>query len=243
MKLDKILIFFIICCIVGSILSFMTETEKMKFRHKKLRSHKMFLKKDTVKKNSNQEPTTTVDQFSDLAKETNILDMVPGQDSSMLDLKLGPGPVHYSGWVKFFKFASDENHGNKPSSFFKNLEFYIQSRKYPQADLKEKQDNSNKYIQNESYFYAMVFMESINILTSRLDKYQKTFDSMYIDLITPVVEDKLFIGGITDFGSFSEGFCFKIETSKVLLTQLPPKGTTLTAWVFCTESAVIIYLN
>ena len=231
MKLEQ----FFLMITFGLILNFSVSftTEEMKFRHRKSKSHKTHLKKNKVDKQTPQ----TVNQNSDLAKDSNILDMVPDSEASIVDLKLGPGPLHYKGWTKFFKYSSDENLGNKPSSFFKNMEFYTQNRTYPETDFNQKEAGEYKYIPNESFFYIMVFYDSVNILNSKLDKYQKTFDSLFIDLIAPQVEDKNFIGGITDFGSFSEGFCLKVQTSKILLTEIPSADTPLTSWIFCTETA------
>ena len=212
-------------------INLVTSTEDTKFRKKSLKI-KSFLKK---KGDGN---TSTIDQYSNLAKSTNILDMVPDQDSSVVDLKLSPGPVHYSGWIKFFKYNSNESQVSKPSTFFKNLEFYQQSRKFPKAVLSEKIEGQNKYIKDESFFYLLVFYDSMNILTSSLQKFKHTYDTLNIDLITPQVEEKNFIGGITDFGSFSEGFCLKVNSSSKILTVLPKGDVALKTWIFCTETAV-----
>ena len=180
---------------------------------------------------------------SQFAKDTNILDMVPDPDPSVIDLNIGPGPIHFTSWVKYFKYAADEFSGNKPTTFFKNNEFYAQKRKYPDANMNEKLEGQNKYIKSEQFFYMMVFYDRINILTSRLDKFQTTYESLTFDLITPVVEEKDFAGGITDFGAFSEGFCFKIDSSKIIMTQMPKAGVPLTTWIICTDSAVTFIIN
>lgn len=184
---------------------------------------------------------TSYNQQSDLAQNTNILDMVPDPDPSTIDLNIGPGPIHFKSWVKYFKFSADEDQGNKPRAFFKNLEFYQQSRKYPDADLNQKIEGQYKYIKNEMFFYMIVFYDRINILNSRIDKFQQTFESLPIDFITPVIEEKDFQGGITDFGAFAEGFCFKVNSAKKMLTQVPNGDTQISSWIICTETAVRIY--
>ena len=91
---------------------FVISTDKMKFKHKKAHSKKSKTFLDgpegmsTVVSPNAQEGAAgeKFDQFSDLAKQTNILDMVPDQNPSSFDLKLGPGPFYYHGWVKYFKF-------------------------------------------------------------------------------------------------------------------------------------------
>ena len=129
--------------------------------------------------------------------------------------------------------------GNHPRTFFKNNEFYQQSRKFPNANLNEKVNGEYKYIKNESFFYLMAFYDRINILTSSVDKFQSTYETLNFDLITPVIEEKDFKGGIIDFGSFAEGYCFKIDSSKKMLTQIPNGDVPLTTWIICTESSVI----
>jgi hypothetical protein len=204
-------------------------------KHKLHKKNSKFLK-DKQK----QAPTGQVfGEQSNFAQNTNIMDMVPDPDPSVIDLNIGPGPIHFKAWVKYFKYASDEYQGNKPRNFFKNLEFYQQSRKYPNENMNKQKDGLNYYIKSEMYFYMMVFYDRINILTSRAEKFQKTFESLTFDLITPVVEEKDFAGGITDFGAFSEGFCFKIESSKTQLTQMPTGDVALTSWIICADSAVL----
>ena len=235
MKFIKLLS--IVLVIIGSAIC----TDETKFKLKKTHSKKSksFLHK--VKSRFTDTPSDgvqTFDQNSDLAKSTNILDMVPDQEASVIDLKLGPGPVHFQGWIKYFKFDSDESQSTRPTNFFKNNEFYQQSRKFPDANLDDKEEGEYKYIRNEMYFYGVLNYDSINILTSKIQKFQQTYDTLNIDLITPQIEDRNFKGGITDFGSFSEGFCFRVDSSKTILTELPKADATLKSWIFCTETAV-----
>ena len=213
---------------------------KPETKHRTHNKHSKFLDKNKENTYKKVDPlSSTYGQDSNFAKDTNILDMVPDPDSSIIDLNIGQGPVHMTQWVKYFKFASDEFQGNRPRTFFKNNEFYRQSRQFPNANLSEKSLGEYKYIKSESFFYLMAFNDRINILTSSLDKFQNTYDTLNFDLITPVIEMKEFKGGITDFGSFSEGFCFKMDTSKKILTEIPNGDVPLTTWIICTESSVI----
>ena len=228
MKLIKFTIFIIV------LISFVRPETKHRL-HKKLGK---FLTK--TKSKSRGDGDQVIDKTSQLAKDTNILDLVPDPDPSIIDLNIGSGPVYFNSWIKYFKYASDEFTSNRPTTFFKNNEFYAQQRKYPNAKLDEKEDGEYKYIKSEQFFYMMVFYDRINILTSRLDKFQTTFESFTIDQITPVVESVDFKGGITDFGAFSEGFCFKIDTSKIKMTTIPKGTESLETWIICTES---VYIN
>lgn len=66
---------------------------------------------------------------------------------------------------------------------------------------------------------------------------------MLIDLITPLLEDNnSYSHGIQDFGAFVEGYCFKIESSPVILRQVPKTRENLTTWIFCTDNPVCIFL-
>lgn len=255
MKFVKLLLIGLLA--INSVLT----TEETKFRLKK--SHhkkgKTFLQKNRQSPPSAAPASSTggslnsldggeasnaqvVNQYSDLAKKTNILDMVPDQDPSVIDLKLGPGPVYYKGWIKYFKYDADENQQQRPTTFFKNTEFYQQSRKYPNADVTQKEDGMYKYIKNEMFFYVVLNYDSVNIMASRIQKLVHTYDTISIDLITPQVEDRTYHGGITDFGNFSEGFCFRVDTSQTILTQLPKGDVPLKSWIICTETAVRIFI-
>ena len=239
MKFIKLLILLLATIYVNT-------TDVTKFRHKNTHSKKAktFLRKIdeglTAISPTAGASANSFNQNSDFAKQTNILDMVPDKEASVVDLKLGPGPVHFKGCVKFFKLDSDESQTKRPTTFFKNMEFFQQSRKFQNQDLTKKdEDGENDFIKNEMYFYAQVNFESINILNSKLDKFQHTYDTLNIDLIVPQVEDKNFIGGITDFGSFSEGFCFRVNSSNSILTELPKADAALKSWIFCSDTAVI----
>lgn len=226
MKLTKIIILIAIC--VGWGFAFTTE------------KHKVHKKSKFLNRKKKQSPNGQIfNEQSSLAQNTNIMDMVPDPDTSVIDLNIGQGPIYFKSWVKYFKYASDEYSGNKPRAFFKNMEFYQQPRKYPNTDLNKQQDGLNMYIKSEMYFYMLVFYDRVQILSSRVEKFQKTVESLTFDLITPVVEEKDFVGGVTDFGAFAEGFCFKLKSSKILLTQLPTNQP-LTSWIICTDTAVNI---
>ena len=57
--------------------------------------------------------------------------------------------------------------------------------------------------------------------------------------MTPIVENTGYSGGIQDFGSFVEGYCFKIETAPVILREVPKSKENIQSWIFCTDNAVI----
>jgi len=54
-----------------------------------------------------------------LAKRTNILDFaLPEIEASVIDTNIGPGPIYYKGWIKFFKFKTNVNRSRRPRGFF-----------------------------------------------------------------------------------------------------------------------------
>lgn len=139
---------------------------KSKSKSKKAKTHSK-LRKSKAKQTPSK--TMSFNENSDLLKNTNLYDLAKEPEyNSVIDLSLGKGPIFGSGWVKFFKFNSDElEAGSKPRSFFKNTEFYAQARKFPKADISKKVDGQNVFIKSEAYFYFILFKDKINFLTSR----------------------------------------------------------------------------
>lgn len=89
-------------------------------------------------------------------------------------MNVGPGPIFFDGWVKYFKFNSDGMNIQRPNSFFKNLEFFDQQKKIPKAILMEKLNGEYRFIHNEAYFYLLVFNDKVNFISTRLNKIQQT---------------------------------------------------------------------
>ena len=91
-------------------------------------------------------------------------------DDPKLEINLGDGPVYYTAWVKYFKY-SNVNINNAPKKFFKNDDYEEQIKLFPNADFKKlSSDGINtlySYIQSPSHFYAVVFANNLNIVTSR----------------------------------------------------------------------------
>lgn len=72
-----------------------------------------------------------------------------------------------------------------------------------------------------------------------------TVDILNIDFIKPIPETNKFKGGVRDFGSFSEGFCFKVLTInpinmfKMNINYAAPKEGTNEIWMFCSDKLVL----
>jgi hypothetical protein len=83
--------------------------------------------------------------------------------------KQSVGSISFTGWVKYFKYSANINKNEKPNSFFKNNEFYTESKDFPNIDLTTKSaDGQYEYIPKESLWYATLFTNSLNIASSRI---------------------------------------------------------------------------
>ena len=75
-----------------------------------------------------------------------------------------------------------------------------------------------------------------------------TVDILNIDFIKPIPETDKNKGGVKDFGSFSEGYCFKVMTInpinmfKMNINAAAPTEGSNEIWMFCTDKLVIIRL-
>jgi hypothetical protein len=168
----------------------------------------------------------TVLEVRDLKEKTK------GIGTPDLELLNYNGQAFWRGWTKFFKVIK----GEKPKSFFKNPNFKKQMRENPSTNL-ETMDNGNfLYIRNDNLFFVSLLFNNINIASSRINSMMNNFDSLFLDHIIPVAIDNSYEGGIQDFGSFSEGYCFKVVISDSKLFSLPGPKVKTTDYVFCCAS-------
>lgn len=80
------------------------------------------------------------------------------------------GSILFSGWVKYFKYReNDISVSNTPKTFIDNSEFNEQIKLFPNADLNEKdKDGKYKFIRDKSMFWINVFVDSINVISSKM---------------------------------------------------------------------------
>lgn len=137
-------------------------------------------------------------------------------------------------WVKFFRFINYSNPSlqggekkqEKPKAFYENPEYFEQFKRLTNPmDIQNKEDGLYKYPHTKNHFLALVTKSEITFHTSKEKIFISNFDTLKIDNIEPVSEDKGFLGGISNVGSFNEGECFKITTNK------SGKYT----WILCTD--------
>lgn len=167
---------------------------------------------------------------SELADEPAMGGLIKKADDDLPEL-----PVYYQGWIKYFRYA--ESTGEKPSKFFKNPAFEKQS----EGDGEEKDEYGTKKIPSETHFFLVLYKDTANILTSRENPIMQVNDSLAVDFIKTIPENNNFLGGIKDFGKFSEGSCFEVMTVKPkVFFQMSSKETEPSkgkeeVWLVCSD--------
>jgi hypothetical protein len=131
--------------------------------------------------------------------------------------------ILYQGWVKYFKYEDSGTGGKKPSSFYRNNEF-MEQMKNPDFNLKKRSSDGNSmFVPDEAYWWTILINDNIVISASRIETTKRVFDNLNLEKLSPVLEGPGYKGGITDFGSFSEGSCFKLTTKNHY------------TWIFCSD--------
>ena len=154
--------------------------------------------------------------------------------------KADDSKVLWSGWVKYFHYETYQTI-KKPTEFFINNSYY--SQKVPKAELKGK-DSKGVYnnVTDKYSFYAILFEDSLNILSEKNLHFTKTVDTMSMDLIKPFDANEPLKGSIKDLGGFNEGYCVSIKLLKPgsfqndFLPVLEDNTTKSESWIVCMES-------
>ncbi len=123
----------------------------------------------TFKQNSNLQ--TNIAETADKLANGNT------EDSNVVDLNIGNGPIFYTGWISFFKYKqTSENKllgaDKTPRSFVPNGQFTEQLKMFPDGFDKNAKSNDGTsdlatYIPDKHSFYAILLKDTLNILTSR----------------------------------------------------------------------------
>ncbi len=145
-------------------------------------------------------------------------------------------PIYFQGWVKYFRYVET---GKKPSKFFKNTLFEKQG---PAASGVAPKDNyGSVQIPSEKHFFFVIYKDTANIHTSRDNALMSVADSLTIDFIKTIPEDNNYMGGIKDFGKFSEGSCFEVSTVKpgaffqMSADSTEPEKGLKEIWLICSD--------
>jgi hypothetical protein len=172
-------------------------------------------KKRKIQKN---DPINNIDPSSDVEKEQKIKVI---------------SPIYWVGWARYFKVKK----GEKPKSFFLNYSFQKQMKENSEIDLQEKNSKGiYGHIPGQNYFYITIFQDNISIASSKEDRFKQNYDVVLIDLIAPILKDKSYLGGIQDFGSFNEGYCFKIITTNEKLSVPLNSNMKTVEYLFCCDT-------
>jgi len=173
-----------------------------------------------------------------LNQETLFKDFVTGKVKSDPTLKLPDGPVFWEGWIKYFHYESAEK-SNKPKNFFINEQFYHQ--KALLTEMKQKDNFGHVKIPTQFHFYARLLPKNLNILFSREHDFMRNVETLNLDIITPVPEDKRLKGGIQDLGDFEEGKCIQVTTIVPVVFKESfysgSDGGFTEYWIICTDDA------
>lgn len=144
-------------------------------------------------------------------------------DTNPKSPKLGNEPILYHGWIKFFKYLVNQK--SQVRAFFVNPEFTEQQKRITAEEIDEIKDNEWLNIKDKNSFYATVYQNEILISKSKANSISNNFDVLKSDFIEPI-SDQGFAGGISEFGSFKEGECFKVKTNQ--------QGNWV--WIICSEN-------
>lgn len=155
-------------------------------------------------------------------------------------------PIYFQGWLKYLKIKENPEVGtNKPRQFYKNDLYDLQMKPY-QNKIFNFTETADEFgptlIPSDLHFFAIVYKNTISILSSRDDTLHRTIDVLNIDDIKPIPDSNNFIGGVRDFGTFSEGSCFRVLTKEPLepfvMSQeiLEPEKAVNRKWVFCFDN-------
>lgn len=148
--------------------------------------------------------------------------------------------ILWKGWIKYFHFESFKVI-KRPNEFFINKAFFNQ--RVTKEELNSKSENIFNYINDKYSFYGVLLPQTLNILSERNSHYDKTLETMDIDMIKPLDTKEPLKGSIKDLGTFNEGSCISV-LQLIPLTYnkdfLPIKddasNTKNESWIICFEN-------
>lgn len=149
---------------------------------------------------------------------------------SPVSINLPDVPVYYQNWMKYYH-ASGEGI-TEPSTFFQNNAYYHQNGVKLSNYKNEMQNGRRKYIPAKSDFYIVVYNNTVNIYSERIEMVQHQMDSLDISHILDIPEDQIYEGGVRDLGVFKKaGYCVEL-----LLNSRENDNSMKEYWVFCLDS-------
>jgi hypothetical protein len=239
------LTFTLIFCFNLFILDFVkaTKTESMTVSNYKLLNKKAGIKLNTAssaqtqfQSQIKQEPPQEVDMTGKMDVPIDPKDQLIDKSKDLPDL-----PLYHQGWVKYFRYMDVKNKP-KPNKFFKNPGFEQQQKGVLNGTSTEADEIGPLRIQDEKHFFAVLYKDALNILNSRDNHMSQVIDTLNIDFIKTIPEDNNYAGGVKDFGTFSEGSCFQVQSvrpnSFFIMTahDTEPADGFKEVWLLCSDN-------
>jgi len=146
------------------------------------------------------------------------------------------GPIFAKGWLKYTTFEINEK--SRPNEFFKNFAFYEQFKSGEILDLNKKDIVGYVNVPDEDHFFFVLTANTLNVLSSRKNKYAKTIDILNLEEVLMQPSTCKFDGGVIDHGDFLEGYCFKVKSFN-------KKSNKANIWEVCadTKNDKIFWMN
>ena len=133
--------------------------------------------------------TNTASEFARrrINQESLFKDFISGKVKSDPTLKLPEGPVFWEGWIKYFHY---DNGGkvDRPKHFFINEQYYHQNAL--KSEIKQTDNIGKIKIPTKFDFFAKLLPNNFNILFSREHDFMRNVETLNLDIIKPVPEDK-----------------------------------------------------
>lgn len=152
-------------------------------------------------------------------------------------LRVPKTKVYWEGWLKYFHYDMGRSK-KKPHAFFINNQYFNQLVLSKERGIRDKRGFLN--IPTRFHFYGKLLKDGLNIIASRQDDHiLNTVDTLSVDLILPVPEDKRFKGGVRDLGNFDEGNCIQVDSKiPAYFSRYFYSGTDKGMnehWIICTD--------
>jgi len=164
-------------------------------------------------------------------KSNKYRDQPKANKKRPISLDIPDASIYWQGWVKYYHYTNN-THYEKPPSLFQNNAFYHQ--RIIKSNLLEKDKNGALHIPNKASFYFVLYKDSIGFYSNRKDIVANLVDTLKIEDIEPIPEDKPKKGGVRNDGEFGFGSCIEIESW--LPTSLGSPMKNAQTWIICTNT-------
>jgi len=116
--------------------------------------------------------------------------------------------VLYQGWGYYFHEINTVT--KSPKNLFQNNEYFGQ--RVLAGNKNQKDKHGNLSIPTRSSFYSVIYKDAISFYSARSKIERHNVDTLLIRNISPIPEDSLKDGGVTDLGKIKDYYCLRIKT-------------------------------